>query len=706
MVRWRGWPEWERLGLGVCLFSGALAWGRGAASALGWDRANGGAMALGRGLGLAAVFLALLVLGALVLEWRKPSPRVSGLLARVGVVLTATTVAFGGFWVIYPIVGESTTVSVTRLLGALLLASGVVGLASWPVLPARRGVVPQALGLLGLGLFDSLASQTLPLVLGAAVGVVALAFERRRSSAAGRTVARWLWLGGAIATSLGLAYGIGRVLPWAQPHVEQAVARSLSGQEASTGIDFSDQARLGEYAKLGISKRVALRVWAREPRLLRARVLNRFDGRVWSRGTLGPVAVGPALAPLAGDVAEVLDTLPGQTLVRLARQSEAGWVAPGSAARVVLAQSTNGGLFVPAGVGALRLAGAGAMLDEAGVARVAGLWAGDVYGFALASAPMRGGDPTKDDLSLPVDLDPRFQILAKRLGAGSAPPEEYVRRVVAHFERELVYSLDVGEWKSSQPVAEFLFEKKRGYCEYFASAAALLLRAGGVPSRFVSGFSVRDTNALGDHFVVRESDAHAWIDVLLPGRGWVEADPTPPAQFAAVHDGDRPGRLAQWLEALRATWSELIARVRAQGLGVLGWVLRGAVRHPVQMAVLALAVWGLARAWRWLRGRKRSSRQLGRIRHDEVAGVPRELVDLVVRVERAWEKEGVPRHASRALLDHLGELVSRQASTERREVERLVIDAYYRARFGGVPPMADELAALSARWSASSPGGR
>src|SRR5205814_8379510 len=116
-------------------------------------------------------------------------------------------------------------------------------------------------------------------------------------------------------------------------------------------------------------------------------------------------------------------------------------------------------------------------------------------------------------------------------------------------------SLQVGKFATRQPVAEFVFDKKRGYCEYFASAAAVLLRLQGVPARYVTGFSMDAAARVGGHYVVRESDAHAWIEAWIPGRGWVEADPTPAGDYAAVH-GDAASGFERVVEWIKGRWEE------------------------------------------------------------------------------------------------------------------------------------------------------
>jgi hypothetical protein len=90
-----------------------------------------------------------------------------------------------------------------------------------------------------------------------------------------------------------------------------------------------------------------------------------------------------------------------------------------------------------------------------------------------------------------------------------------------------VYDLDVPrDPPGADAVDEFLFERRRGFCEHIASAMAVLLRSVGIPTRFVTGFGPGQRNAFTGYFQVRESDAHAWVEVLYPGIGWVPYDPT------------------------------------------------------------------------------------------------------------------------------------------------------------------------------------
>lgn len=130
------------------------------------------------------------------------------------------------------------------------------------------------------------------------------------------------------------------------------------------------------------------------------------------------------------------------------------------------------------------------------------------------------------NLQLPVDASPRARALAQRWRAEAVDDQAYVRRVLNWYrEEEFHYTLQpprLGE----QPVDEFLFRTRRGFCEHFASSMAVLLRAAGIPARIVAGYQGGEMNALGSHMLVHQYDAHAWVDAWLPGRGWVELDPT------------------------------------------------------------------------------------------------------------------------------------------------------------------------------------
>jgi hypothetical protein len=130
-------------------------------------------------------------------------------------------------------------------------------------------------------------------------------------------------------------------------------------------------------------------------------------------------------------------------------------------------------------------------------------------------------------LELPP-LDERIPRLAFDMTAGLATPEEKARALERRLRHDYGYTLELLPAPVADPLATFLFVRKKGHCEYFASAMAVMLRTLGIPARVVTGFLGGVYNPMTGWQVVRASDAHSWVEAWLPQRGWVTFDPTPP----------------------------------------------------------------------------------------------------------------------------------------------------------------------------------
>jgi hypothetical protein len=130
-------------------------------------------------------------------------------------------------------------------------------------------------------------------------------------------------------------------------------------------------------------------------------------------------------------------------------------------------------------------------------------------------------------LQLPV-LNPRIATLAGEIAGDAGSPEARARAIERHLLEQYAYSLDVNDAAVAAPMTRFLIEKRPGHCEYFATAMAILLRLNGVPSRVVNGFYGGEYSELTGQAIIRQSDAHSWVEAWIPGRGWVTFDPTPP----------------------------------------------------------------------------------------------------------------------------------------------------------------------------------
>ena len=131
----------------------------------------------------------------------------------------------------------------------------------------------------------------------------------------------------------------------------------------------------------------------------------------------------------------------------------------------------------------------------------------------------------------------RVYALAQRLRDGTSTPFEYVRAIEGYLGDD-AFSYSETPRRSRAPLADFLLRDRAGYCQQFSGAMALLLRMGGVPARVASGFSPGALDTERGEYVVRDVDAHSWVEYFVPGTGWVARDPTPAAAPARAQLAD------------------------------------------------------------------------------------------------------------------------------------------------------------------------
>jgi transglutaminase-like putative cysteine protease/uncharacterized protein (DUF58 family) len=155
-------------------------------------------------------------------------------------------------------------------------------------------------------------------------------------------------------------------------------------------------------------------------------------------------------------------------------------------------------------------------------------------------------------LRTPPDPDGRVAALAARWTRGLADPKAKADAVVAHLRREYAYSMHLDGARTTLP--DFLFDTRSGNCEYFATAAAVLLRHAGVPTRLVAGFRAGDWNEWGKFYDVRQSEAHAWTEVWLPNQGWTLYDATPAESGLSAAADEFSRRVQRWVDVVQARW--------------------------------------------------------------------------------------------------------------------------------------------------------
>ncbi len=330
-------------------------------------------------------------------------------------------------------------------------------------------------------------------------------------------------------------------------------------------------------------------------------------------------------------------------------------------------------------------------------------------------------DVKEDYLGLPRSSQ-RVADLARTVTTGANTAFERASLLERHLRDNYRYSLDVGDSSPENPIEEFLFVRKTGYCEHYASAMVLMLRTLSIPARLVTGFLLGEWNDFGGYYTIRQQDAHAWVEVFFPGSGWIIFDPTP--NVAATPPNPLWAMAGRVVDSLRLKWYRYVIQYSlgdqiriAQGIrergdsvrarfaawfGVFGRVtvslrsaaseLLGALRPhagapampkawPVATAALLAAVFLLVviRAGRWLRWKPATVRTE---RHHAV-------VRLYVRMLRLLEARGF-RKAPGATPLEFARVVAREWTAVARVVEPLT-DLYCRVRFGQAPLSHEDL---------------
>ena len=193
-------------------------------------------------------------------------------------------------------------------------------------------------------------------------------------------------------------------------------------------------------------------------------------------------------------------------------------------------------------------------------------------------------DITMIYLRLPGRVDRRVTELAQQITAGAGTDYEKASAIELYLRTRYGYSLQMATTPPPDPLVYFLFERKEGHCEYFASAMAVMLRTLGIPARIVNGFRGGEYNDLTGSYIVRGRDAHSWVEAYIPGYAWVSFDPTPADPKLVVGSMHR---FLLYLDAAREFWRE--------------WVINYDFLHQRTLTITAMAhgrtVGDQARTW-------------------------------------------------------------------------------------------------------------
>ncbi|MFQ5464677.1 MAG: DUF3488 and DUF4129 domain-containing transglutaminase family protein [Thermodesulfobacteriota bacterium] len=319
---------------------------------------------------------------------------------------------------------------------------------------------------------------------------------------------------------------------------------------------FSDSVDLGSIGPVKLDKTIVMRVElpfykASGTRPLgrlyvRGTALDRYDGKTWSRDARGRTLVRKdrsgtfRFAAAEGMLLEQkiqLEPLDTEVLFGIGHPVRI-MDRPGPGGLVNLWADASGSIYLPAPPFS--------RLEYT-------VWS--TRGHASEDAGAVGREYLDSSYVEGVEGGERIRALAKDVTAGVSGGLAKAQKLTGYLRTNFEYSLDPGGREGRDPITQFLFETKKGYCEHYATTLAVMLRLVGVPSRIVTGFVPGEWNDFGGYFVVRQQDAHSWVEAYIDGTGWVTFDPTPDPGLVGAY---RPSRITLYLDTMKWKWNRYI----------------------------------------------------------------------------------------------------------------------------------------------------
>jgi transglutaminase-like putative cysteine protease len=485
--------------------------------------------------------------------------------------------------------------------------------------------------------------------------------------------------GVAFSLAIGMGYGLHLGLAETQRWLETAVPEWISGDGSRTD-PYRATTDIGHIGKLKDSDAIVLRVFpaagAKPPALLHRASYNTYFGNAW-------IARGVAFANVNGETGDIWPLNKAD--------------AAGASMRVTLHDYTvrpNPVLSLPTGAVAVEALKAVNMqrnpLGAVQIVREPGFFS---YTVAYNSGRAVEGLPNEDDTRLPPKEREAFAALAAELGLKQLKPDEAALTVKQYFAlgyRYSTYQKDTPLVGSA--IVDFLLRSKSGHCEYFATATALLLRAGGIPARYATGFGVLEKSDLENGWLVRTRHAHAWVRAYVNG-AWIDIDTTPPA-WGDVEADAGSGWAKSWSK-VTDVWSWLRFRIsQAWANSDERKLLIGGL-----IVVLPFALW---LAWRLFRSRRvAKNNQIKQILTDNShTGADSEFY----RVEQRLAQAGLrrqPHETARAWLARLEQDANVDTSPL---LEIVTLHNRYRFDPGGLPAeLRTQLRERVQQWLAAQP---
>jgi transglutaminase-like putative cysteine protease len=587
------------------------------------------------------------VLAVMVVLGRQPaySPRLLLVSAVVGGV---AGVVMSGLW---PVVAPIPPLVMGPLCGALVglaTISGVFGRLNYAItyslLLAALSAAVRGSGAVYAGLGAVAAS------------LLVVAFFQGGLGRAG--LVGWLGFGVFALAVLGIDVGVWRFVVASEGVLTDTLFRVMSDAPRLSGVALQSEISLERQGRMPATGKLLMVLRGDRPERLRTAVFDTFDGTQWKTAPATEEARLTLTPPQPGEALRSTEL----TLLQTLRP------------------------YLPAPAGTRAVAGVSPTVLGAWMLRATSKEGTTVTLSHEPREELPTEPPPGDSLTaLPDALRAELRPMALELTRNATTPRARAEMLEQWFRDNYEYSLTADLRGEGSPLAVLIRERRPAWCTYFASAMAALLRSLDVPARLAGGFVPQEQNSFSEAFLIRERDAHAWVEVYLPEEGrFVAFDPTPWRSREALQAEDKPGTLGAAWQA----FSSVVGRWTSRVVSAPMEALTAVATFPLTWLVVAAAV-----AWRVLARSRRERRLRPR---EAMLGADPTLAAVYAKYLRAMKRgAGLipgPTETDEELLTRLRAIKGAHAGA----LAEQFLTLYRQARYGGATSSSASLGTLAA----------
>ncbi|MCE1247047.1 MAG: DUF3488 and transglutaminase-like domain-containing protein [Firmicutes bacterium] len=363
---------------------------------------------------------------------------------------------------------------------------------------------------------------------------------------------------------------------------EASILRKLLEQGDMMGsASFSDRCELGTLENLPQPRTVAMRIKTKSnPVRVTGKIYNKYRSGTWEVESESH-QLGQVSQSVSNKYSSFVSIANNTFFSPLGEKTLSGNIDTGSVQLYTISLKKNRNVYFPDNAGFFASGNQEYKADNLG--NINGV-SSDVERYELLPLCVNnsivyfgGAPPTDKELEIPDNMKKIVTEMTINITKDKKTRAEKVFAILQYLQQNHQYHKGISLERKTDPVLEFLTSNKAAHCEYFASGMALMLRSIGIPSRYAAGYVVHEYKKLGDYFVVRGKDAHAWVLVWVPEKGWLAVDPTPPS---GIPSGNEPENddLIEYLSAKIETmmlyikngeWKQLASEARDFFLSIL-----------------------------------------------------------------------------------------------------------------------------------------